>query len=73
MKNSRRVDIRAVSLDRLIGVAWLLLLSLTSCSEGRRQELQLGLVRIETLISFKEGFHRRLPIDIGKLEKADEK
>ena len=37
---------------------------------GRQQELQLGLVRIETLISFKEGFHRRLPIDIGKLEKG---
>ena len=37
-----------------------------------RQELQLGLARTETLISFKEGFRRRLPIDIGKLEKADE-
>ena len=72
MKNSRRVDIRAVSLDRLIGVVRLLL-SLTSCSGGRQQELQLGLARTETLISFKEGFRRRLPIDIGKLEKADEK
>ena len=40
MKNSRRVDIRAVALSRLIGVAWLLLLSPTSCSGGRRQELQ---------------------------------
>ncbi|ETK06224.1 hypothetical protein T230_13600 [Tannerella sp. oral taxon BU063 isolate Cell 1/3] len=40
---------------------------------GRQQELQLGLARTETLISFKEGFRRRLPIDIGKLEKADEK
>ena len=70
MKNSCSVDFWAVALSRLIGVAWLLLLSLTSCSEGRRQELQLGLVRIETLISFKEGFHRRLPIDIGKLEKG---
>ena len=40
---------------------------------GRRQEPQLGLARTETLISFKEGFRRRLPIDIGKLEKADEK
>ena len=39
---------------------------------GRQQELQLGLARAETLISFKEGFRRRLPIDIGKLEKADE-
>ena len=39
---------------------------------GRQQELQLGLARTETLISFKEGFRRRLPIDIGKLEKADE-
>ena len=38
-----------------------------------RQELQLGLARTETLISFKEGFRGRLPIDIGKLEKADEK
>ena len=37
-----------------------------------RQELQLGWARTETLISFKEGFRRRLPIDIGKLEKADE-
>ena len=70
MKNSRSMDFQDVALDRLIGVAWLLLLSLTSCSEGRRQELQLGLVRIETLISFKEGFRRRLPIDIGKLEKG---
>ena len=35
--------------------------------------LPLGLARTETLISFKEGFRRRLPIDIGKLEKADEK
>ena len=73
MKNSRRVDIRAVALGRLIGVAWLLLLSLTGCSGGRRQELHLGLARTETLISFKEGFRRRLPIDLGKLEKADEK
>ena len=40
---------------------------------GRQQELQLGLARTETLISFKEGFRRRLPIDIDKLEKADEK
>ena len=32
MKNSRNMDFRAVSLDRLIGVVWLLLLSLTSCS-----------------------------------------
>ena len=39
---------------------------------GRQQELQLGLAQTETLISFKEGFRRRLPIDIGKLEKADE-
>jgi len=31
------------------------------------------LARTETLISFKEGFRRRLPIDIDKLEKADEK
>jgi len=38
----------------------------------RQQELQLGLARTETLISFMEGFRRRLPIDIGKLEKADE-
>ena len=67
------MDFRAVSLDRLIEVVWLLLLSLTSCSGGRQQELQLGLARTETLISFKEGFRRRLPIDIGKLEKADEK
>ena len=40
MKNSCSVDFRAVALSRLIGVAWLLLLSLTSCSGGRRQELQ---------------------------------
>ena len=39
---------------------------------GRQEELHLGLARTETLISFKEGFRRRLPIDIGKLEKADE-
>ena len=39
---------------------------------GRQQELHLGLARTETPISFKEGFRRRLPIDIGKLEKADE-
>lgn len=32
MENSRNMDFRAVSLDRLIGVVWLLLLSLTSCS-----------------------------------------
>ena len=73
MKNSCSVDFRAVALSRLIGVVWLLFLSLTSCSGSRRQELQLGLARTETLISFKEGFRRRLPIDIGKLEKADEK
>ena len=34
MKNSRSMDFRAVSLDRLIEVVWLLLLSLTSCSGG---------------------------------------
>ena len=73
MKNSCSVDFWAVALGHMIGVAWLLLLSLTSCSGGRQQELQLGLARMETLISFKEGFRRRLPIDIGKLEKADEK
>lgn len=39
---------------------------------GHQQELQLGLARMETLISFKEGFRRRLPIDIGKMEKKDE-
>ncbi len=72
MKNSRRVDIRAVSLDRLIGVVWLPLIA-DELQRGRQQELQLGLARTETLISFKEGFRRRLPIDIGKLEKADEK
>ena len=32
MKNSRSMDFQAVALGRLIGVVWLLLLSLTSYS-----------------------------------------
>ena len=40
MKNSCSVDFWAVALSRLIGVVWLLLLSLTSCSGSCRQELQ---------------------------------
>jgi hypothetical protein len=72
MKNSRSMDLQAVALDRLIGVVWLPLIA-DELQRGRQQELQLGLARTETLISFKEGFRRRLPIDIGKLEKADEK
>ena len=66
------MDLQAVALDRLIGVVWLPLIA-DELQRGRQQELQLGLARTKTLISFKEGFHRRLPIDIGKLEKADEK
>ena len=71
MKNSRSMDLQAVALDRLIGVVWLPLIA-DELQRGRQQELQLGLARTETLISFMEGFRRRLPIDIGKLEKADE-
>ena len=73
MKNSRSMDLQAVALDRLIGVVWLPLIADELQQGGRQQELRLGLARTETLISFKEGFRRRLPIDIGKLEKADEK
>ena len=72
MKNSRSMDLQAVALDRLIGVVWLPLIA-DELQRGRQQELQLGLARTETLISFKEGFRRRLPIDIGKMEKEDEK
>ena len=73
MKNSRRVDIRAVVVGPF---DWSCMVAAPIADElqrGRQQELQLGLARTETLISFKEGFRRRLPIDIGKLEKADEK
>ena len=66
------MDFQAVALGRLIGVVWLPLIA-DELQRGRQQELQLGLARTETLISFKEGFRRRLPIDIDKLEKADEK
>ena len=56
MKNSCSVDFRAVSLGRLIGVAWLLLLSLTSCSGGRRQELQCESYQTEKYIMKTEKY-----------------
>ena len=56
MKNSCSVDFWAVALSRLIGVAWLLLLSLTSCSGGRRQELQCESYQTEKYIMKTEKY-----------------
>ena len=66
------MDIRAVVVGPFDWSCMVATLIADELRWGRQQELQLGLARTETLISFKEGFRRRLPIDIGKLEKADE-